>query len=158
MPVLELWHGTNEDFGLFDTSSSLGVHFGTSQAAAERLASTGRTEYSDGDAAVPRQFAVSIANAIGLHDLGIWSFQAVLRQLQDLRIANAVQVDGAYEAWNLSDAHGWKALKDLLHEAGYDGVRYINQIEDAGSESWIAFEASQIEPMQAPRLRLVNLG
>ena len=38
-----------------------------------------------------------------------------------------------------------KALRDVLEEMGFDGMRYTNLYEDVGSTSWVAFRASQIK-------------
>lgn len=146
--MLELWHGTNEDFEVFDTTRTLGVHFGTSTAAAERLSATGRVEHSNGTAAVPKPFAVAIDYALVMPDLGIWSFQSVLRQLREMDVLSAGQADTAYSAMNQSDEAGWKVLKEFLNQEGYDGMKYVNLVEDAGSESWIAFEADQVSPIE----------
>ena len=37
------------------------------------------------------------------------------------------------------------ATRKMMKEAGYDGIKYVNEIEDAGSWSWIAFDATQIK-------------
>lgn len=41
-PPSRVWHGTDADFDTFDISTSLGAHFGSRQAAADRLRDTGR--------------------------------------------------------------------------------------------------------------------
>ena len=48
----------------------------------------------------------------------------------------------------VEDQGGWEAWSDVIDRAkrqGYDGIRYRNVEEDAGSESWIAFRPEQIK-------------
>lgn len=39
----------------------------------------------------------------------------------------------------------WNPVIDAAREKGADGIRYVNQFEDKGSTSWIAFEPNQIK-------------
>lgn len=43
-PPSIVYHGTDAAFGRFDVNASLGAHFGTKKAAADRLKSTGRSQ------------------------------------------------------------------------------------------------------------------
>lgn len=151
-----LWHGTDEQFEVFDTDTSFGAHFGTERAARERLKRTNR----DVDGAGPAMFLVEIQNALLMTDLGTWTFNSVARDLRLMKVLSPAEVAVAYDAWNVSDSDGWKALKQLLGAKGYDGVVYTNAVEHAGADSWIAFNGSQVKPFvdfeapaAAPRVR-----
>lgn len=36
-------------------------------------------------------------------------------------------------------------IRDHLEEGGYDGITYVNEVEDPGSTSWIAFRPTQVK-------------
>jgi hypothetical protein len=135
--TIRLFHGTIEQFDSFDTSCALGAHFGTAAAAEARLRDVAR-----GDGEV-REYDVTFQNALEIVDLGTWGFPSVLRELRAKGVLSAAQVDAAYEANNRSDAAGWAAIKEALRAAGYDALRYVNLVEDAGSESVIVLETDQ---------------
>ena len=142
MPALLLWHGRVET-GPFDTSQSLGVHFGSESAAAERL------EQTDPNGAIrSHPYLVTIDQPLVLRDIGIWSFGAVVSELRRTGNSTAIQCDAFYAAFNLSDAAGWIALKTALRANGFDGMSYQNLIEDFGSISWIAFDVHQFEEVR----------
>lgn len=147
MERLRLWHGTTEQFDTFDTSCTLGAHFGTRAAAEGRLHDVARGE-GELD-----EYEISFENALEIVDLGTWGFPSVLRELRSKGVLNAAQVDAAYDANNRSDAAGWAFVKEALRAAGFDALRYSNLIEDAGSESFIVLEAEQIGPCDDDSIR-----
>lgn len=147
MPTITLWHGTDEVFDEFDFSGCLGVHFGTHDAALERLKATGRVLRADGSPARPQAYEVTILRALHMEDLGTWSFSGVMRELKLNKVITAEQVNEAYDHWNRSDAEGWGFVRQVMKAAGFDGVVYSNAVEDRGSDSWIALDQSQIVPL-----------
>jgi len=144
METIRLWHGTTEQFDSFDTTATLGAHFGTAAAADARL-----RDVAGGEGEV-REYELTFQNALEIVDLGTWGFPSVLRELRSKGILSAAQVDSAYDANNRSDAAGWAFVKEALRAAGYDALRYYNLVEDAGSESLVVLEVDQISPVDAP--------
>ena len=70
------------------------------------------------------------------------------------------KLGGSCEWYDILDEHQWylselsshrredekvKYMVDLFKKSGYDGIKYRNDYEDAGSNSWIAFEPNQIK-------------
>lgn len=138
METIRLWHGTTEQFDTFDTSCTLGAHFGTLAAAEGRLHDVARGE---GEVV---EYEISFENALEIVDLGTWGFPSVLRELRSKGVLSAAQVDAAYEANNRSDSAGWAFVKEAIRAAGFDALRYSNLVEDAGSVSFIVLAAEQI--------------
>lgn len=97
----------------------------------------------------PLQFEISVIRPLPLPDLGTWTFQIVLRHLEQQSII--IDGDGRIRtAWNRSNEKGWTALKDELARLGFDCVCYTNETEDPGSISWIVFDAERIHPKWRP--------
>lgn len=132
-----LWHGCDVERPNLENPNILGTHFGTIQAAQQRLEVTGR-----GVNSWVLPYRLTVMKPLALPDLGVWSFQSVTRELRLLKIVTAAQVDQAYEAWNRSDAEGWSSIREAIQAAGFDSISYVNEIEDAGSVSWIILDAA----------------
>lgn len=152
METIRLWHGTTEQFDTFDTSCTLGAHFGTRAAAEGRLHDVARGE---GEV---EEYEISFENALEIVDLGTWGFPSILRELRSKGVLSAAQVDAAYEANNRSDSAGWAFVKEAIRAAGYDALRYSNLVEDAGSESFIVLEAHQATPVDFEEERTRDAG
>lgn len=137
---MAVFHGTSaRSFTKFDTSAE-GVHFGTSDQAAARL------ERARGRGGRPKIISayLSIQSPLRLHDIGVWNnFNNLHRELSVKGHITPAQADIVWEAWQRTDEAGWKAIKDVLADNGYDGIVYDNDVEGVG-ESFIAFHATQI--------------
>lgn len=83
---------------------------------------------------------LSIKNPITMPDMGTWHFQSVGLWLEENGFIAMRQYEKAFNSNNQQ-----KALADALLKNGYDGIRYINDMEDKGSESWIALKPTQIK-------------
>lgn len=155
---LPVYHGSRADVGAFKYMS----HFGTSKAANERLSPS--NQWSNGEGGVQANvYAVylSIQNPLNLgreysHETkGAWQDDAdmawqIVTKLESLGKAKqarrmqqiATQMAGATINPNS------KFLEDMANtilEAGFDGLVYKNDIEDAGSISWVALFPSQVK-------------
>lgn len=180
-PPSRVWHGTDADFDSFDTRTSLGAHFGTRQAAADRLRDTGRHRidwtvyesdegwmameetyrakngrahgpFPSNEAAhtfcrenphrAPIEFEIDVYRPLEMPDLGTWTFEAVHAWLA--KNHDGFPADAVWDAWNRSTEGGWTALKAALKAERFDSIVYCNETEDAGSHSWIVFDADRI--------------
>lgn len=92
----------------------------------------------------PIEVQLSISNALRLPDLGVWGFGHLLHQLQTAGAMSTAEADTVWAAWQKRDADGWEAMRSHLEGKGYDGIVYTNDVEDAGSDSYIPFRQRQI--------------
>ncbi|NLE03086.1 MAG: hypothetical protein GX640_24715, partial [Fibrobacter sp.] len=93
----------------------------------------------------PLALYVKIENPLRVKDLGMWPFDAVRSYLSRKNIITDKEADAAWKAWQKSDRDGWKTLKDIIRKHGYDGFVYTNEMEDPGSDSYIALEPTQLK-------------
>jgi hypothetical protein len=159
-------------FTEFRTNSELGAHFGTAAQAASRLPSG--VIPIGGERIYP--VYLSIKNPIRLTDYGQFSARELVPQLIDLGLFTK---DGGNEVLRHLIGGTWEGeqlatekCKEILRQAGYDGVVYLNRREGAdffsvagmlagdindmtdeevrknfpdAADSWIAFEPTQIK-------------
>ena len=111
---LVVYHGTQNVFTAFNTvaDGDLGSHFGTRDQAAAFA----------GGSAYGRMMPVylSIQNPVRLIDTGEWSDAEVLPQLERLGLIDSVEEAGE------------RSAREILQQAGYDGVVYMNRREGFG--------------------------
>ncbi|MFA5026617.1 MAG: hypothetical protein WC713_01980 [Candidatus Methylomirabilota bacterium] len=93
----------------------------------------------------PMAVYLSIQNPLRMPDLGVWTSEGVRTFLSVNNIITDSEADRVWEASRKSDVDGSNALRDVLEKHGYDGVVYKNDLEDAGSDSFIAFRPEQIK-------------
>ena len=87
----------------------------------------------------PMALYLSIKNPIRLPDLGTWNVWDIVRALPDGTLS-------APEKAAIMDADDrYAQLRNTLLDKGIDGVVYSNAVEDKGSDSYIAFDATQIK-------------
>lgn len=142
---LVVYHGSESSFSTFAFSEDLGFHFGTQEAAQERLSQTGIEEGGI------RPFYLAIKNPLELrHDPGEWTVQEVAQALPDdiqTGLADKAEADYGRSATDigrwLKDEGGHEALRRELQALGHDGVRYGNAFE--GGDSFVAFNPEQIK-------------
>lgn len=175
-----VYHGTDKDFSEFKVLS----HFGTEQAANERLEDTGRGE---------KKMAVflRIEKPLEIADIGVHSTPLLASEV-DSR-AGVSTFDEVFELWEESvsdddreylngqlESWGYDSLQDAVlsdssmyflfrggdprdgspigdHSAGsdviadtllndgFDGISYRNDIEDAGSTSWMVLSPDSVK-------------
>ena len=149
------YHGTSvtADFEVFktDKSKDVGTHFGTSQAANDRLAAD--TPGGEGETGRVYPVYLAIQKPLDLSkykgdieddeggDPAIWDPEY---------IANAAVKMGELSMDDFNHAMMWQdrkkkfeELRKVLKKKGFDGVKYVNAIEGKGSVSWIIFEPTQ---------------
>lgn len=138
------YHATNKVFDQFDTyKSDLGAHFGNLEQA-NRVAQ----QRCGGAAEGARIIAawLRITNPLRLKDVGSFHSDGIADQLErkgllpkgeGKRIAKDCDTN-----WKLRKIYDPK-LREIIKDAGYDGVVYSNTQEGAG-DSYIVFDAEQI--------------
>lgn len=169
-----VFHGTGSEFDTFDTSG-IGAHFGTKTSALDRMQRLGylditptiekdrdgswyvSLDHGDGRsfetekeanefaASLPAERApikayLNIRKPLRLPDLGMWHFDMISRELEAKKLLTKPEYEAA---WKSNDRE--KALANVLKKKGYDGIVYRNEVEDAGSDSYIAFDPNQIK-------------
>ncbi len=142
-----VYHATNADFNVFDTSKSdLGAHFGTVEQA-NKVAATrlfGRTP-----GAVPNVMPVyiNLRSPLRLKDVGTFHADGIAPQLAAkgwMTKAEAKAIVSAIDRdWSLREKYD-KQMRELIEEQGYDGVVYKNTHEGDG-DSYIVFHPEQIK-------------
>lgn len=87
----------------------------------------------------PMAVYLGIKNPIRLPDLGTWSAWDIVRALPDGTLSES-------ERAAIMDANDrYSELRETLLDKGIDGVIYRNEVEDKGSDSYIAFKPEQIK-------------
>ena len=133
---LVVYHGTYADFNAFNTAftvGQMGFHFGTQDAVDEII---DRNDFN-GAEGIPRviESYLRLENPLRLNDLGAWQGTDVVAMVNE---ALGTKIHSS-----ASD----RAIKAAIQKAGYDGVVYKNEFEDAegGADSFIAFSPIQIK-------------
>lgn len=136
---LIVWHKSTKQFSQFNLNESakqdgaFGYHFGTKNAA----------EMTDifGQSPIYYPVFLNLKNPVFCTDEeqsnpGLLISKIAPESQFDLRVD---QSDREYYTRNIGK---------ILNQAGYDGVKYVNTIEDAGSISYIALDNNQIKSIQ----------
>ena len=156
----------------------IGIHFGTLDAAMDRLGKKGggRIDYSieqdgsewwafdeDGNghgpfpskpdaetfvATQPQQYSpikamLNLDNVIETPDLGQWGFNGIGTWLLHQGHISQAEYEAAWKEW---DQEG--TLRKILLNKGIDGFKYVNEVEDRGSVSYIVLNPSDIRVLQ----------
>jgi hypothetical protein len=139
--VTRWFHGTDIDdqFNIFARcdDASLGFHFGTADAANDRLKQI--ECLADGGSIIP--VYCRAANPLVLSDLFTWSQWDVASALCD---AGVLTED---EAEFVADSASAEMIYAAIEEAGYDSVLYGNLCEarDSGQESLMVWRAALVK-------------
>ncbi len=91
------------------------------------------------DSATPMAVYLSMSNPIRLPDLGVWSAQEIAKEsgFSASEIASVAEAGSQHEQY--------AKVREILSARGYDGILYTNEVEDMGSDSYIAFSPTQIK-------------
>ncbi|MEJ8837644.1 GNAT family N-acetyltransferase [Ramlibacter sp. AN1133] len=139
-----VFHATSADFNTFDTTrGDLGTHFGTLQQAL-RVVERGERDGRAGRRIIPAW--LKLANPLRLVDEGSFHADGIAEQLERkglLAVGEGTRIrrecDADWRARKIYDPQ----LRQVIQDAGFDGVVYANRHEGAG-DSYIAFEPQQI--------------
>jgi hypothetical protein len=150
-----VYHGTaaREDFEVFRQFNDIGHHFGTSQAANDRIVSKQRDDRYKDDPGRVYPVYLSIQKPLHLDDAGTWEPEGIARELlknyeRPTRLVNQGEIspdDYNNIAMKTDRQAKMSELVKVLKRLGYDGIRYRNSAEDPTSVSWIAFSPGQIK-------------
>lgn len=142
-----LYHGTRAGFSAFERGD-LGYHFGSVEQANRRLFQTRRDRGLEGENVLP--VYLRITKSLDLPDVGDWDDPVtVARELRftgwgktkeselDAILAEAEDLLSQFadmDAWRQSPeaADLLAEIRGLIQADGYDSVRYVNIVENAG--------------------------
>jgi hypothetical protein len=145
---VKFFHATTAPFAVFNPLS----HFGTQKAAQERME---KVYLNDPDYQRNGYFGLqydaryvevnlNIQNPLRIPDLGAERSDNCEQTLKDLKILSAQECDQVFR----SDPQEWKSLMvGALMKKGYDAFVYKNDVEDAGSDSYIVFRPEQVRTL-----------
>ena len=87
----------------------------------------------------PMAAYLALQNPIRLSDLGVWPAQGIAN-------ASGFSKSEMNEVYDSGDADAqYETVKRILESKGYDGIVYTNEVEHTGSDSFIAFNPTQIK-------------
>lgn len=131
---LTVWHGSTWDpmsepsgkaaFRTGEGETGSGAHFGTRNAAMERGVDRKNWHLTP--------VYLSIKNPLRVEDTGYWTPGDIVAEVRK------TEKDFPW-------FETWDDIKAELKRRGYDGMVYKNAVEDEGSDSFIAFEPTQIK-------------
>jgi hypothetical protein len=156
--TIPAYHATvaEKDFapGSMKDENGFGVHFGSKEAANDRL--SGRKEElglgddTSRDRILP--VAIKLKKPLELEDVGEWSDKReVFAAVQDVYpdISKQFGVDKSKHMWpdgSVDNISYWNSIPELpeikkfLQKKGHDGIVYENQFEGDGGNSYIVFD------------------
>lgn len=134
-------HATGADFDISEMAPF--THFGTRQAARQRMSHIGAISDPDGAPRLISAF-LDIRTPLTIEDVDEdHSPQHYAELIADKRpdLLPGHMID---ELLGLEPGQIEEYLVDTLIEAGIDGLNYVNRHEDAGNISWVALRPSQV--------------
>ena len=150
-----MYHATSEEFYTFE-EGDIGFHFGTREQAENRAEDMG---YGEDTRVIPVYLSIKNPLSVAM-DIGEWkgSYMAEMMLNDDPEIWNeefaeklgdeSIRARLQEIADMPSVGYGSDAnyeMRELLKELGYDGIEYVNDYEDDGGTSYVAFEPTQIK-------------
>jgi hypothetical protein len=136
----DLWHGTkSEKIGelSFDESNE-GFHIGTKKAAAERLKYINKT-LPEMRQSKDNLIKVSIkGNYLTVPDVGYGYLVDWIGAAQDALPVEGQEIDDPFDVTQ-------EQFTEWLMKNGYSGLRYVNEIENAGSTSYAVFDFGSVK-------------
>lgn len=121
---LVVYHATSADFTAFNTRGrDLGSHFGTKNHV---------NSFTDVTQVIP--VYLSIKNPLWLEDRGGFELTRIIDQLIEADVlsdARAGLLSDVDASGDISESQMSNQIQDIIQDAGYDGVFYINRREGA---------------------------
>lgn len=141
---LYLYHSSENNFDKFEKSRGVGFHFGTKKAAQERINGPRymyKTRLKGGK-------VLSLKS-----DFNDWDGTTVIRELENMGILHAKQTKPYWDYRNSGENMSHeryddpvnKIARQILKDAGYSAITYINGVEDPGHTSYMVLDPEQIE-------------
>jgi hypothetical protein len=121
-----------------DVSGQIGTHIGTSPAANDIMKDAGPKS-------MRRIYPLKarIENPLDLPDIPYWGPAEIAGALKD-HPAFVSETQQLGNIANMPAPERIKALRQLIESKGYDGIRYVNKVEDPGSTSYITWNPRQL--------------
>ena len=160
-----VFHGSKSDFNSFRHMS----HFGTVQAATERLHKIKPLKvfgHDEKEAIYPVRMSMKSPLDVGKEENWVDNYDPLLQISNKLRsVGKHKEADSLHEIYGLHPHYAndleklspqhrkinpyeqehMKQAADIIKSAGYDGISYINEVEDPGSRSFIALHPEQVK-------------
>ena len=143
-----MYHGTDATFTEF-TNGDTGFHFGSRQAAENRMDGVGNSNimpvYIRMESPLTIDYDIgdwggqNVADFLANDDPDAVSYEFTKEDKAVLREIAALKDDGKY------DSESSVRMRDFLKSKGFDGIKYINDFEDDGGYSYIAFDGNQVK-------------
>lgn len=92
--------------------------------------------------AKPQGFFLCLQNPLRLSDLGVWPPFGIAQEAK----FSPVEINKVMEKEN--NFERYRAIREILTQKGYDGIVYRNEVENVGTDSYIAFESTQIKSVE----------
>jgi hypothetical protein len=148
----DVFHGTREDIDAFDADmSGLGTHVGTLEQAQRRLEYTSdpyrngpplRGRYGEGATIMPLR--ARFKRPLEMEDIGQWNDSATVAfalQNKGINVPDDLIDEAQDVRRSFEDVEDWIAspenaqlmgeLRRAVQDAGYDSIRYANEVENA---------------------------
>lgn len=171
---LKVYHGTFANFDEFRESNDLGFHFGTREQAEFRIKGSGDTKrLLSGYLSIKNPIEMpdhvwdtpnTLVSYFEKHNLPLGNvkrhteeYNSAIRKLKDPAIEDLPLAEyrklkrELTEKRNEAKSSVMMEARKELQKAGYDGVKYKNDIEGEGY-SWIAFNPSQINIQESKQV------
>ena len=137
-----MYHGTVGTFDVFRRANDLGHHFGSPDAANDRLDFWQKYPGKNDKPNIMPVY-LSIQRPISLEDTKVWDPATVAMKLSEDGVISLKEYQQV--AMRSSKETRQDILVKLLKSKGFDGAEYNNEVEGKGSTSWIAFDPGQIK-------------
>lgn len=115
------------------------THFGTRRAGRARVFDWPEKRQISGFLAIDNP--LELPDPGRSHDLSTWLDLISASAAGDILDAD---IYARIEAHEQETGEGLEMLAQALRDAGWDGIRYINACEDAGSTSWVILDPAQL--------------
>lgn len=136
---LIVYHGTQDQI----TSFYPGTHFGSSRAANHRLNDRRKTAGGGNQSILP--VYLRITNPLEVSDMEASDEAALLNAIiRERREKDSPDEIGKFDAIDLNTARREGAYH-AAKMAGFDGLVYVNHVEDRGQYSWVIFSPTQVK-------------
>lgn len=148
---LKVYHGSVDNFNEFDLdktfSGNIGIHFGTTESAKDRINSLADdNKIKQGDSWNLMSGYLDIKNPLRIED-GFGDeknfIHTLLHSESNIKKEDLDYLEAEKNKEQTDPKHLRKIILDVLKRNGYDGIVYKNNIEGGGKDSYVIFDKSQ---------------
>ena len=150
-----VWEGPPDQLKL--PENQIGVHFGNPKQAAH-FSTRGGGQPSSYEAPRTYPAVLQMNNPLETKDLGSWGKDNMIDALHEINEGTHVswvtgkkqvlspEAAGQFPLSELDKLDSIQDVRDYLVSKGYDSIKYINSVEDAGHPSYILYQDSPTKP------------